>query len=196
MNRWTFLKIIYIVVLSAGFYHLFGRPSWDRFIQRAVVVHEDKEVRDKIPTPSVTFCVELPDSWKNYLVDTNLMNNKATELLQLLRDVCKDDTSNIQECVRNRTYSRKEIVLGAYIDMNKKKSLMNPKYWKSMMMFTLYGMCHTFTYTVEIGNILFDDAILFHLNENLNYKVYMHDSSYFMSTDNPITLPRVELSVK
>ena len=175
MATWSFqtfpkqgARVLVQVALLVAFLYFFGLPAFSRFAKMEVMVVETTKQTNGIPVPAITISVP------------NQVNDHS----------CYDRNSSIQSCLEraslNQSYILKSVVLGY---REKKEILLNKENIRDDFMYNWPGIHYTLTLPMKIGPNLFKDQLFIGLNTNLIYKVFFHDSKYFLINDNPTTTP-------
>ena len=175
MATWSFqtfpkqgARVLVQVALLVAFLYFFGMPAFSRFAKMEVMVVETTKQTNGIPVPAITISVP------------NQVNDHS----------CYDRNSSIQSCLEraslNQSYILKSVVLGY---REKKEILLNNENIRDDFMYNWPGIHYTLTLPMKIGPNLFKDQLFIGLNTNLIYKVFFHDSKYFLINDNPTTTP-------
>ena len=55
--------------------------------------------------------------------------------------------------------------------------------------------CHTLVYTKLIGIDLREESLMFNLNKNLSYFIFLHEPDFFLLTYNPVTMPTTDTTL-
>ena len=63
---------------------------------------------------------------------------------------------------------------------------MSPSLWTSSLGAVELGMCHTLNLHQDLEADCHHGGLLFGLDPNLNYRVYIHDPRYFHFLSNPL----------
>ena len=59
----------------------------------------------------------------------------------------------------------------------------------------MYCRCHTMDYAEPILINLRKEGLMFNLNKNLSYLVFLHDPDFFLVTINPVTMPSTDTTI-
>ena len=167
------LKFIVQTILFGIFLIYFGLPALQRYEEQKVIVTVDEVETDGIPAPAVTLCGKNNKTgvWRE-------MSNWTSVL-----DQC-NSSDNMLACIESKAWKRKDIVPSAIQGIDKNEDLTHHTMWTSYI-FNFLGNCFIFTSDMIMKVNYTMNDLLFELNRNLQYNVYIHSSDYFILTDNP-----------
>ena len=89
-------------------------------------------------------------------------------------------------------YSLSETIKGARTQQNIR--LVNPQFWIEDISLLDFPKCYTLNSTAGYGSVRLN-ALSIKLSSKLDYRVYIHGSSFFYPTINPKTTPRTLINV-
>ena len=171
-------RLCLVSALFIFFFYLFGSPSLQKFWRRDIVLVTSSSTSSSsgLPPPAVTVCAVGPgyQGWKK-------------------EGTCQNETSmeDLKECVRINHFTLNDTIAGVYIRSPKGKEPVNT-IWKSSMATTMMGVCHTIFYKEPLSSM---DSLVIHLKEEpRSYKVYLHDSTFFLQKSDSYFIPFVFLN--
>ena len=129
-----------------------------------------------LPPPAVTVCAVGPGSlgWKK---EGNCHNKTSLE--------------DLRDCVQNNHFTLNDTIAGVYIKSTNGAEPVTP-IWKSSMATPLMGVCHTMVYKEPLSIMDGLDIVLG--KEPRSYKVFLHDSTFFLQKSDSYFIPFVFLN--
>ena len=166
-------------------------PSLEKFLEGGIFIEVSrvpKQINRKpqmqeLDSPAVTFCARNYSYWK----DTTVINGDS-----MVQSNCGfKNISEVLECIRSRTFSLNDTIKTAFYDLTSLKSLKVEKFWRENFGSPYLGMCHTFHATIKLKADMMKDGLIFQLDPELSYKIYIHDPKYYLMAANPLVYPRI-----
>jgi len=198
-NMRIFVRMFFTLVLLVLFIVFFGYPAILKVSQNEVFIKPSTEPKERtnivnIPLPAVTLCGSdvssmISQGWKEASLDYQ----------DLVFNQCGNNNSNIEseeiyQCIYNKTYSLEEIQVGLFLGAAiTAKVLTDPSIWKMDLSATYFGRCYTLEYPEKVGSHLDTFLMMFDLNTNLTYDIFIHDPSYYLTTLSPSAFPHIRI---
>ena len=202
MKLFILLKFVFSATLLILFISFFGLPSLDKFRAEEVMVNRKIISTNNIPTPAISICALQTNEeksitgWRKDFVekqDTGIteIDLKLELKSELIRNCNESNNENkIVNCVNMKTFNISETVPESF---SRDDSINFPNsYWIDEVSVFTFGKCHTLNNSVSLGASTWN----FLLDNNLNYKIWIHDPQYFLLTANPATIPAAFMDLK
>ena len=194
-------KCFFLLVLFSCFTFLFGLPALSTFLQANVMTHTSVETfmvgaKRKALAPAITFCPRSRSTMKNKR--SSGWKNTSAKDQHVLEYQCgtKEKTAeNILECIKNKTFDLNETILSAEMGLSKQNNLLENSNWEWDVSNTDDGRCYTFDSSLWLEANIENGALFFKLNNSLDYIIHIHDPSFFLLTTNPLTIPKLKISL-
>ena len=196
MNLISVLHCLVIFLLLLLFGLFFGFPSLENYLRSDVYTDVGTIDEATIPLPAVTICVKNPENnftgWKSTTKDDS--SDPNTNIAQICRNVSPTDVFN---CIEEKTFNLTESVMKCQLGItSESKDLLHSHIWSADLTVSENGLCHTLKSNERIGADPYKEVLYFILNDQLQYKILVHDPRFFYLTGNPSTIPQVMLEMK
>ena len=183
----TILRLLAQLVLVTVFVTFFGYDFISRYLDKKTLVLSSKLPSSGILAPSVTFCgrnMATKAGWRA----------PSSSSPYSLSSQCGEGDSDPHTCVLAGTYNLSEVVRGVQKGSGTRVPLQE-SLWSVEYGFSYFGRCYTFTYPQTINTEDRTDQLLFFLDRNVNFRIFIHEQNYFEMVFNPLSLPSIELEL-
>ena len=185
----TICRVVFITILFAIFVKYFGYPSYVKYNARETMIVETNVVFDTKKPPAITILarqVNVKHGWKN-------VSQRYIPRSGAFKTFCGKSRTyeDAVRCINESTYDLFEMVNKATNGRN--KNLSNDNFWTGDMSTFYWGKSFTLNNSYELGSDI-SQLIRIYLNKNLRYKIFIHDSDFFLLTMNPIKIPHILFS--
>ena len=169
------LKFILQLTLLAVFLIFFGSESLSKYSEKKVLVVESKNETARIPSPAVTICGRNSTGGRL----------KTLRRLDSALWAC-NESDNVFNCMEKNAVGFNDMILDARKG-HAKENLMKEIFWTST--FPDEGACFSLNIQRMITANFSVDRIVFNLNKNLSYVMYIHSADYFVQNLFSLVLP-------
>ena len=184
------VKVAFVGLLLFLFFTFFGVPALQRYLEEGVLlkVSSLSHPSGGLLPPTITLCPTTPN--KTYEAG---WKNASGEYLHVLQAECEklNNHDDVLNCVNDKTYTFDEAVKNVFVGVVQPEDLMNTTYWSKYMTVTGLGKCQVLKYEKPLGMDAERDSLFLYLNPDLNYYVFFHDTKYFLTTNNLLTIPQI-----
>ena len=120
----------------------------------------------------------------------------TTSYPEVVEDVCGAFVENVEQCLRNETFSHSDAFKDVLLGFTRKKSLLEQEnLWREDFTTTWYGRTYTLDIHRKIGPDVNLDQFFLVLGRDLDYRIFVHDPTYFVVNTNPIGLPTLIVKI-
>ena len=175
--QWIGGLLLYILLFLI-FLQYFGLPSWQRYQEGQVVVTSHKREDGYVPAPAVTFCPQNPS------ILAGFKNTNFTHDNDLMGQLCEGE-EDIKRCIEEAAYNLTETIdtysYGDYMDIRTPEE----SAWNIEFGLAAYGLCYTLNISFHMTIYNHNGTLMFNLNDNLTYIVFVYDPNVFVQSANP-----------
>ena len=190
-SMWRPLTILLQLFLCSSFFFLFGLPAIQRFAEKKVLVLESTRDAAASSAPTITVVAASPQTKYGWL-DPTLSYMPAED--SVIERQCGQTTTTIEQCIRQKTFSRGDLLVKVDIGFPVHKSMEGNGVWRTGWSNSYYGRTYTIDFSWNSTGHEYDQ-INFFLNYNLEHKIFIHDRDYFLANENPFGLPSMFLTI-
>ena len=197
------LKICYICGLFIAFIFICAGPSVKKYLAAGVIIEKSSVLRKSADSPAITFCIQNPFGWKNNSGKLDVFNSWVDTYCDSPATVdaalkCLDEQSfNLTETINSNIYPSDTFDLflnmdhvqwmeGVTASTEGNKNAQEEWYFQMCKCIFVSGKCHTLQSGYEMGDV----GIWIGLHPR-TYKIYLHDSSFFLQTYKPTNFPLI-----
>ena len=168
-----------------------------KYQEESIQIVETDETVKKEDIPAITLCpkVQTTGSGWNANVRHQLSNGSFLNRVCGEKGEAKTNIENLKECIDSKTYNHSEIIARSEIwfTNNRSVSQLQNLSWVSEFTHTWHGKCISLNQTI---NVNIDELLLFYLQNETNYALYIHDPQFFMITENHNAIPRTLATIE
>ena len=184
-----FKPIVQLLLISI-FLQFFGLPSIHRFMDKRMLSVTSKKNTGGLAAPVVTIAPRNPRTKRGW-------SGNTTSYPKVVEDVCGHQQEAIGGCIQNETFSNSDAFKDVILGFTEKKSLLEQEGLLTEDFTTSwYGRTYTLDIHRKIGPDDKLDQFFLVLGRNLDYRIFVHDPTYFVINTNPIGLPSLVFKIK
>ena len=199
-NLFMLGRLTFFLALTAIWSGLFLIPGFTRYLKREIGVVESSEEAESLAAAAVTLCPfeSKFQGWRNSPRGENVT---VDFLLNNYRKRCEgaNTTQDFITCVQTKTFSLNETIPEGYsrgMGPSQNLSSIAPSDWLADVTTALSGRCYTLNYTQRLTTDLQTDSLVFNLDPDKSYMIFIHQLDFFIVNYNPLSMPRIYKTLK
>ena len=189
----TILKVLLQSTLFVIFLCYFGLPALERYNQMKVLTVSTKKSTDGIADASFTIVAMHPDDFRSWRGLEEVNNSSFGNVIM---GACRSLHGDaIVDCINNKTYGKEDVVEDVLLGFYSRESLLEDKHWSVDFTLPTYGRTYTVHMPRKLRTNYETDQLMLEFDENLVYKIFIHERSFFILNENYYGLPMAIISV-
>ena len=109
---------------------------------------------------------------------------------------CSQYEEDVVSCIESETYNLSNFLRGAEKGSVTKESLTNASLWSEEVGWLYFGRCHTMKHPIIVSSDYLKDYLMFYLDKNVNYKIFIHEENYFEMVNNLLSFPNINIDLE
>ena len=186
-----FFHLVLHIVLFVLFWRFFGDPSVEKYLAQETIVISSHEKTNGIQAPAITI---VPFQKKNANIGWKSVErgreNSYWKTFSMLNHCHEINFTSMEVCLENDTIEKYEFLNSARFgyDEENSTSLLNDSSWSADVTATFFGKSYTLNISMTLAPT-YDDFLIFHLDKNFVYQIWLHDENFFIPHVNPLGFP-------